>query len=78
MFYGERIIGLVQSGDIVGGVPKYPYPGAASDQIAGQWKFDDINKDGKIDVTNDRTVLGKATPILLSVGTMISATKISE
>lgn len=62
LFYGERIIGLVQSGDIVGGVPKYPYPGAASDQIAGQWKFDDINKDGKIDVTNDRTVLGKATP----------------
>lgn len=61
LFYGEKVTGIVQTGDIANGVPKYPYPGATSDQIPGQWKFADINNDGKIDA-NDRTVLGKSTP----------------
>ncbi len=61
LFYGEKVIGLVQTGDIVNGVPKYAFPGAASDQIPGEWKYQDVNGDGVIDA-NDRQVLGKSTP----------------
>lgn len=62
LFYGEKVTGLVQTGDIVGGVPNYAFAGSASDQVAGEWKFQDVNKDGKID-NNDRQVLGHSTPL---------------
>ncbi|SEM84358.1 TonB-linked outer membrane protein, SusC/RagA family [Mucilaginibacter gossypiicola] len=61
LFYGYTVAGLVQTGDIVNGVPKYPYPGAASGQIAGQWKFADVNGDGQIN-SDDMRVLGKSNP----------------
>ncbi|MBL4675558.1 MAG: TonB-dependent receptor [Mucilaginibacter sp.] len=59
--YGERVIGLVQTGDIVNGVPNYPYPGDATNQVPGQWKYEDKNGDGKIDF-DDAQVLGKSNP----------------
>lgn len=62
LFYGEKVIGLVQSGDIVNGTPKYPYPGAASDQIPGEWKYEDADHNGVIDA-NDRVVLGNSNPL---------------
>jgi len=61
-FYGEKVIGLVQTGDIVNGVPQYPYYGSASSQEAGQWKYLDVNKDGVINA-NDRVDLGNSNPI---------------
>lgn len=61
LFYGNKVTGLVQTGDLVNGVPKYAYPGAASDQIPGEWKYQDVNGDGVID-SHDRQVLGKSTP----------------
>lgn len=61
LFYGEKVTGLVQTSDIVNGVPKYAYPGVASNQVPGEWKYLDVNKDGVIDA-NDREVLGKANP----------------
>jgi TonB-linked SusC/RagA family outer membrane protein len=63
-FYGYQVIGLAQKSDFVNGVngaPKYPYIGNPSDQVAGGWKYADLNNDGKIDI-NDRKVLGNATP----------------
>lgn len=61
VFYGQKVIGLVQQGDIVGGVPQYAFPGSASDQIPGEWKYQDINGDKVIDA-NDRQPLGKSNP----------------
>lgn len=60
-FYGEKVIGLVQTEDIVNGVPKYPYPGEPTNQIPGQWKYEDANQDGKIDF-DDAQTLGKSNP----------------
>lgn len=61
LLYGEKVIGLVQQSDIVNGVPQYPYPGLAANQIPGQWKYEDKNHDGVIDF-NDAQVLGKTNP----------------
>lgn len=61
LFYGENLIGLVQQGDITDGVPNYPFAGAASDQVPGQWKYEDVNNDGVINAS-DRVVLGKSSP----------------
>ncbi|HRP57050.1 TonB-dependent receptor [Agriterribacter sp.] len=61
-FYGYKLAGLVQTDDFDDvGTPVYPYPGAAAWQVPGQIKFEDINKDGKIDIA-DRQVLGKSSP----------------
>lgn len=60
-FFGYKVIGLVQSGDIKNGTPSYPYPGALADQIPGTWKYQDVNGNGSINA-DDRQVLGKSSP----------------
>jgi TonB-linked SusC/RagA family outer membrane protein len=60
-FYGYQVSGLAQTSDFTNGAPNYPYIGSATDQIAGGWKYADLDGNGKIDI-NDRTVLGNATP----------------
>lgn len=61
-FFGYKIIGLAQEADFnTDGTPNYAYAGGVSDQIPGTWKYDDLNKDGKI-TSDDRQVLGKSTP----------------
>lgn len=60
-FFGYKVIGLAQANDFTNGAPSYPFPGQASTQIPGTWKYEDINKDGKVDA-KDRQVLGKSAP----------------
>lgn len=61
-FYGYQLLGLVQPGDFDGsGNATYPFPGPAAYQTPGQFKYQDTNKDGKIDI-DDRVVLGKSSP----------------
>jgi len=61
-FYGYQLTGLVQTKDFdADGKPSYPYPGPAAVQHPGAVKFQDTNKDGKIDKA-DRQVLGNSSP----------------
>ncbi|HET7116214.1 MAG TPA: SusC/RagA family TonB-linked outer membrane protein [Hanamia sp.] len=61
-FYGYKLTGLVQTSDFdANGNPTYPYPGPVAVQHPGAVKFQDINKDGRIDIA-DRQVLGKSSP----------------
>ena len=62
-FYGYKITGLTQVKDFTNGSPNYPFPvtGAIFDQRPGNWKYEDINKDGKI-TEADRQVLGNSNP----------------
>lgn len=61
-FYGYKLTGLVQTSDFdANGNPTYPYPGAKAVQHPGAVKFQDLNKDTKIDI-KDRQVLGKSSP----------------
>ncbi len=61
-FYGYQLTGLVQPADFDGsGKPNYPFPGAVAVQHPGAVKFQDNNKDGKINI-QDRQVLGKSSP----------------
>ncbi|MEO8960249.1 MAG: SusC/RagA family TonB-linked outer membrane protein [Ginsengibacter sp.] len=61
-FFGYKLIGLVQAKDFGSdGKPTYPFPGAVSIQHPGAIKYQDTNKDGKIDI-NDRQILGKSSP----------------
>jgi TonB-linked SusC/RagA family outer membrane protein len=61
-FYGYQLTGLVQTKDFdADGKPTYPYPGPMAAQNPGAVKFQDTNKDGKIDI-KDRQVLGNSSP----------------
>jgi len=58
-FYGYKVVGLFQSAG-----EALSYPSAANPQSgggAGRFKYEDINKDGKID-DKDRTFLGSPVP----------------
>jgi TonB-linked SusC/RagA family outer membrane protein len=60
-FYGYQLTGLVQTDDFTNGTPNYSFPGAVAVQHPGAVKFQDNNKDGKINI-QDRQVLGKSSP----------------
>jgi hypothetical protein len=60
-FFGYKVIGLAQTKDFSAGVPNYLYPGPASLQYPGTYKYQDANNDGKIDA-NDRQILGNFQP----------------
>lgn len=54
-FYGYKVMGLFQTADEVASAP------AQDGKGVGRFRYEDINKDGKIDV-NDRTFLGSPVP----------------
>ena len=60
-FFGYKVTGLVQEKDIPGGTPNYAYPGGLTDQVAGGWKYLDLNGDGTINA-DDRMILGNSNP----------------
>jgi len=59
-FYGFQTNGIFQNADEVNAGPVLN-----SDQQAGDLRFKDINRDGKIDFANDRTYLGSPIPKFL-------------
>ncbi len=63
LFYGYNVIGLYQQSDFTGGVlnANVPAPQNSNDNTVGRYKYEDINKDGKI-TELDRTVLGHSQP----------------
>lgn len=65
-FYGYKFAGIFQTDDEAANSPvligqEPTSPNVASRAKAGDRKYEDINKDGKID-ENDRTILGTAVP----------------
>lgn len=60
-FYGYKVTGLTQLKDFTNGSPNYPFPGAIGDQRPGNWKYEDLNNDNKINA-NDRQLLGNSNP----------------
>ncbi|MCO5238415.1 MAG: TonB-dependent receptor [Chitinophagaceae bacterium] len=61
-FFGYKVTGLAQPSDFnTNGTPDYPYAGSAADHGPGTWKYEDLDKSGKINA-DDRQVLGKSSP----------------
>lgn len=61
-FFGYKVIGLVQESDFkTDGTPDYAYAGGLNEQIAGTWKYEDLDNSGNI-TADDRQVLGRSTP----------------
>lgn len=62
LFYGYNVIGLYQQSDFGNtGNLIVPAPLNSNDNTIGRYKYEDINKDGKI-TEDDRTVLGSSQP----------------